>query len=79
MIVIYYDRAEAAALETLKGWADLHDNPWSGLVLTPRPGLGDEVVLTAWRRLLRLNPFEADAAAAFIDAYRGRGAENPVR
>lgn len=79
LIVIYYDKPGAAVLETLKGWADLHDAPWSGLVLAPKPGLGEAIILTAWTRLLRLEPFDADAAAAFIDAFRGRGPEKPVR
>ena len=33
----------------------------------------------AWRRTLTLDPFDGDAGAAFIDAYRGRGPEHPVR
>ena len=79
MIVIYYDTPKAAAFETLKQWADLYGGAWSGLVLTRKPGLGASIVLTAWNRVLRLKTFDADAAAAFIDAYRGRGPEKPVR
>jgi hypothetical protein len=41
--------------------------------------LGEEVVLTAWTKTLRLEPFDAALAAAFIDRYRGRGPEHPVR
>jgi len=52
---------------------------WSGIVATPMPGIGEAVVLTAWRRMLRLDTFDAATAAAFIDAFRGRGPENPVR
>lgn len=78
-IVIYYDRPDATALDTLRGWTDLYDGTWDGIVLTPAAGLGEAVVLTAWTRLLRLEPFDPAAAAAFIDAYRGRGPENPVR
>ncbi len=79
IIVVYTDTPGAAAREILNGWADLYGGPWSGIVLVPKPGLGEAVVLTAWNRLLRLERFDADAAAAFIDAYRGRGPENPVR
>lgn len=83
-IVIYYDQPGPEVLRTLKAWADLYSGPWSGgpwsgVVVTPKPGVGQAVVLTAWTRVLRLNPFDADAAAAFIDAYRGRGPEKPVR
>ncbi len=52
---------------------------WAGIVVTPKSGLGETVVLTAWTRVLRLKPFEPEAAAAFIDAFRGRGPERPVR
>ena len=50
-----------------------------GVVVTKDNALGSRVVLTAWRRRLELNPFDAAAAAAFMDAYRGRGPENAVR
>ena len=36
-------------------------------------------VLTAWTKTLRLSSFDAALAAAFVDAYRGRGPEHPVR
>ncbi len=78
-IVVYYDSPGEATLRTLKDWAALYDGMWSGMVVTPMPGLGQAVVLTAWRRMLRLDVFDAAPAAAFIDAYRGRGPENPVR
>jgi hypothetical protein len=35
--------------------------------------------LTAWTKKLSLVQFDEAAAAAFIDAFRGRGLENPVR
>ncbi len=79
MVVIYYDEPPAASLATLKDWADLYGAPWSGIVLVRKPGLGDAVILTAWRKLMRLDAFDAAAAAAFIDAFRGRGPERPVR
>ena len=79
MIVIYYDKPTAAVAETLDHWAGLFGAPWSGVVMTPRPGLGETIILAAWRRTLTLDPFDGDAAAAFIDAYRGRGPEHLVR
>lgn len=78
-IVIYYDKPGDAVVDRLIRWAALYDDPWSGLVLTPDPGLGEAIVLTAWTKRLRLDPFDPAAAAAFIDAYRGRGPEHPVR
>ena len=79
MVVIYYDRLSADARATLEDWSGLYSGPFSGIVMTRQPGLGDKLVLTAWRKSLTLDGFDAPAAAAFIDAYRGRGPENPVR
>jgi hypothetical protein len=79
MVVIYYDKPPADVSETLESWAGLYGGAWSGLVVVPMPGLGDEVVLTAWERVLRLQPFDSAAAAGFVDRYRGRGPEHPVR
>ena len=52
---------------------------WDGLIASPSPGLGSAVLLNAWTKSLKLEPFDPIAAAAFIDTYRGRGPENPVR
>ena len=78
-IVIYYERPGADALETLANWTALYDGNWDGVVATSMPGLGKKVVLTAWAKRLSLSRFDAAAAAAFIDEYRGRGPENLVR
>lgn len=78
-VVIYYDRPDPATRATLEEWTGLFRGQWSGLVMTPGAGLGTTIVLTAWRRTLRLKQFDAAAAAAFIDRYRGRGPENAVR
>ena len=79
LIVIYYDQPDPAAFDILKDWAGLYGGPWSGIVVAPKAGFGEAIVLTSWNRLLRLGPFDPDAAAAFIDAFRGRGPERPVR
>ncbi len=78
-VVIYYDQPGDAVRQTLDSWTGLYGGQWSGVVVAPAPGLGAAVVLTAWRKALRLDPFDAAAAAAFVDAFRGRGPENPVR
>lgn len=78
-VVIYYDEPGAAVMDQLEDWAALYGGQWDGIVVTPYSDLGETVVLTAWRRKLELNPFDPAAAAAFIDAYRGRGPENAVR
>lgn len=78
-VVVYYDDPGAETIALLKSWSGLFGGQWSGLVVVPAPGLGQEVVLAAWRKKLRLKPFAEPAAAAFIDAFRGRGPEKPVR
>lgn len=78
-IVVYYDTPGPEVLEILKDWAGLYTGTWDGIVLTPMDGLGGELVLNAWTKTLRLKAFDAGLAAAFIDRYRGRGPEHPVR
>lgn len=79
MIVIHVDSPPADAMAMLESWAGLYGGPWSGVVIVRAPGLGEAVLLTAWNNTLRLDAFEPAAAAAFIDRFRGRGPENPVR
>jgi hypothetical protein len=78
-IVIYYDEPGDEVMRKLKSWASLYPGQWDGLVVTPKPGIGQKVALTAWTKLLRLEKFDASSAAAFIDMFRGRGPENPMR
>jgi type II secretory pathway pseudopilin PulG len=78
-IVIYYDNPGDAAMAKLKGWATLYTSSMDGVVAVPSPGLGEAIVLTAWTKLMRLETFDEAAAAAFMDAYRGRGPEGRVR
>ena len=79
MVVIHYDTPGDDAMATIRQWTGLFTGQWSGIVAVRRIGLGKKIILTAWRRTLRLDRFEDESAAAFIDAYRGRGPENPVR
>ncbi len=78
-VVIYYESPGADAIQLLKDWTSFYDGPWDGVIAAPTTGLGKAVVLTAWSKIFRLNEFDQAAAAAFIDQYRGRGPENPVR
>ncbi len=78
-IVIYYDRPGPEVEATLRDWADLFTGQWDGVVVSKDSGLGEGLVLTAWTKRLDMDSFDAPAAAAFVDAYRGRGPENPVR
>jgi hypothetical protein len=78
-VVIYYEAPGEDALATLRDWAGLFTGHWDGLVVTPKSGLGPNLILTAWRKRLDLQAFDGPAIAAFVDAFRGRGPENPVR
>ncbi|MCS7067232.1 MAG: DUF3105 domain-containing protein [Meiothermus sp.] len=78
-VVIYYDTPSAEALNQIRSWQRRFTGQWDGLVVVPKPGLGQTIELTAWNKLLRLDTWNAALAAAFVDAYRGRGPENPVR
>ena len=78
-VVIYYDNPQGSVVETLKDWAGLFHGDRDGIVIVPHPGLGSEIVLTAWDKRLRLPHFDPAVAAAFIDAFRGRGPEKRVR
>ena len=79
MIVVYYDRPAPGVLDQLRDWAGLYAGPFDGIVVAPKPVLDGAIVLTAWNRILRLDPFDPAAAAAFIDTFRGRGPERRVR
>ena len=79
MIVIYIDKPGEKVTATLKQWVSMFPGTWSGLVVVPRSGLGREVVLTAWRKKMHLKQWDPSPAATFIDLYRGRGPEHPVR
>ncbi|PZO09992.1 MAG: hypothetical protein DCF25_21065 [Leptolyngbya foveolarum] len=78
-IVVYYDQPGTEATKALESWANQFSGAWDGVVVTPKAGLGESIVLTAWTKQLNLTEFEPEAAASFIDENRGRGPENPVR
>ncbi len=78
-IVIYIDRPNAEGVRLLTLWSNMYRGMWDGLVVVPRANLGTGVIVTAWTKMLRLDDFDASVAAAFIDEFRGRGPENPVR
>ena len=75
-VVIYYDRPAPDVLATLKEWAKRHPGKWDGLIVAHLPGLGQGIFLTAWRKRLRLDQFDAARAQAFLDAFLGHGPES---
>jgi len=66
-------------MQSLRGESNRFQNPLAGVIVAPMPGIGQEIILTAWTKMLRLKTFDAASTAAFIDRFRGRGPEHPVR
>lgn len=80
-VVIYYDKAKlpAADLEKLKQLTAKYSGPWDGVVAVPRTDADHPLILTAWENALRLTAYDQAKVEKFVDAFRGRGPENPVR
>lgn len=78
-IVFYYDDPGEEALEYMKKWSSNFGGTWDGVLAVPGSGLGKAVLIAAWSKTMRLEEFNPPVAAAFVDRYRGRGPEHPVR
>lgn len=78
-VVVYYDRPGDDAMDLIKRWTGLFGGTWDGLLAVPDRSLGQRIELLAWRHRLELANFDPAIAAAFIDKFRGRGPEHPVR
>lgn len=81
IVVIYYDpdRLESAALAHVRELTERYQDRWAGVIAVPRVDEKYPLILTAWRHRLRLQAYDAAAVDAFVDRFRGRGPENPVR
>lgn len=75
-IVIYYENPTGPVLRRLKKWARVHTGKWDGVIVTPLPGTGKGIILTAWTKSLHLDPFDPARASAFMKAFRGKGPEH---
>lgn len=80
-IAIYYDpdRASAEDLEKIRGLTRKYNGYWDAVIAFPKPNAEKPFILTAWTKMLKLDHYDEEAIDAFVDAYRGRGPENPVR
>ncbi|MFQ5780474.1 MAG: DUF3105 domain-containing protein [Nitrospiria bacterium] len=80
-VVIYFDRSALSQsdLEPLVALAKKHIGQWDGILLVGRNDKAHPIILTAWRVLLRLKKVDMERVSSFVDAFRGRGPENPVR
>jgi len=79
-VVIYYDQARLSASEmaALEKLARRYKGMWDGVSAVPKAG-EHAIILTAWEHMLRLERYDQSRIDAFVDAFRGRGPENPVR
>lgn len=80
-IIIYYDpqKVSADVLKIIQGYIDRWHGPWDGVLAIPRQDDEYPIIMTAWTHMLKMKEFNQQDAEAFIDAFRGRGPENPVR
>jgi hypothetical protein len=80
-VVIYYDQKKLSAeqLDALQKLAGKYKGQWDGVVAIPRTNPDHAVILTAWERRLPLANWDQAVVDRFVDAFRGRGPENPVR
>ncbi|HYF76311.1 MAG TPA: DUF3105 domain-containing protein, partial [Symbiobacteriaceae bacterium] len=80
-VVIYYDQKKLSAeqMDALQKVAGQYKGQWDGVVAIPRTNPDHAVILTAWERRLPLANWDQAVVDRFVDAFRGRGPENPVR
>ena len=80
-VIIYYDpeRTPEAALDYVRTLTRRYRGVWDAVLAVPRSLENEVLILTAWQHMLRLETFDPAKVDAFVDAYRGRGPENPVR
>jgi hypothetical protein len=82
-VVVYYDPdgLSPGAREDLRNLTETYTDPFSAVTAAPNPNDDPEAtyVLTAWQVRLRIDEYDPETVRAFLDAFRGRGPENPVR
>lgn len=80
-VVIYYDPAKlpAADVDAVKALVKKYTGQWDGMVAVPRTDPNNPLILTAWENSLRLQSYDKAKVEQFVDLFRGRGPENPVR
>jgi hypothetical protein len=80
-IVVYYEpgRISTESATKITELTDRYDGQWDAVLAVPRPGMDAELTLTAWTYKMELDEFDEELIDAFVDAYRGKGPENPVR
>jgi hypothetical protein len=80
-IVIFYEPSLVTdeSVQKISELTDEYDGQWDAVLAVPRPEMDVELTLTAWTYKMELEEFDEELIDAFVDAYRGKGPENPVR
>jgi hypothetical protein len=82
-VVIYYDPGAITpeARTHMENLTSTYTERWESVIAAPNPNAdpASPYVLTAWQVRLRMDEYDRDTVDAFLDAFRGRGPENPVR
>lgn len=80
-VVIFYHPTEISddSARKITELTEEFDGQWDAVLAVPRPDMDVELTLTAWTYKMELDSFDEELIDAFVDAYRGRGPENPVR
>ncbi|MFQ5524233.1 MAG: DUF3105 domain-containing protein [Acidimicrobiia bacterium] len=73
--ILYQPEIDPAVRDQLEDFAR---QVGTHILVSPRPGLSDPVVLVAWTRLLRLAELDMEAVQAFYDSFAQRGPEAGV-
>ncbi len=80
-IVIYFDQSglSESDIQWLKEMTREFIGQWDGVLMVTREDKAHPLIITAWRAIFRLKALEKAKVLKFIDTFRGRGPENPVR
>jgi len=80
-IVIYFDPSglKAPEIKWLTELSRQYIGQWDGVLMVTRNDQKHPLILTAWRAIFRLKSLEKEKVLAFLESFRGRGPENPVR
>ncbi|OGF53387.1 MAG: hypothetical protein A2Z21_06980, partial [Candidatus Fraserbacteria bacterium RBG_16_55_9] len=80
VIVQYVPSADKALVDQLASFVErLREQPkYCKLLLAPYPGLDKTMALTAWARILKLDAYDENQMAGFIDAWIEKGPEQNI-
>jgi hypothetical protein len=82
-VVIYYDPGALTpdARADLENLTSTYTEQLQAVIAAPHPADNPDAayVLTAWQVRQDMDEYDPETVRAFLDAFRGRGPENPVR